>query len=87
MEHANLLQAISRLGYTLDDAYLLETLRDGTIKIALSDTEKFTDILENLGGSEILPVLYFAHPNVDQLDGPGSVIKLTLSHHSFSGSF
>ncbi|PZM83593.1 hypothetical protein DLH72_03635 [Candidatus Gracilibacteria bacterium] len=87
VEHNELLQNIKKFGYSLDEAKLRENLRDGNIFIELYENEKFTDIIENLAGSECILQLYFSHPESENFPGPGSVIKLELSHNSFSGSF
>lgn len=36
-------------------------------------------------GTELLPVLTFESRDQQSLDGPGSLVRLELSHHSMSG--
>lgn len=85
-EHKIFLQNIFLSDYELFDAKLRENLRFWDVFIELNEEEKFLEMYQT-SGTEMILQLFFAHPDAEKFSWPGSVIKIELSHNSFSGSF
>lgn len=86
-EHEKILQKFLEIWYKIEEVALRESLRDGNIFVNLNENEKFENFLKNLGRSEFVLQIFFSHLDFENFDGPWSVVKIELSHHSFSGSF
>lgn len=83
-EHTDAIKALQEAGYRLSDAHMREIMLEWGRIVSLEDSENFADI-QNMSGAELNLVIVFLHPQFEQFDGIGSIIRLELSHHTMSG--